>query len=147
MNVLVKVIILLVLVISGIGKIIDPVPAVQLMEKLPLIPNFMIIPVISVMPVLELAVAIGMIVRYKKIFTYSLNLFLFFGFFIISIHATMLKITDDCGCFGSLVESRVGWPMVLRNAIFLGMAIYLFIVNNKEFLNKLIKRAGNDKTA
>jgi hypothetical protein len=37
--------------------------------------------------------------------------------------------------------------MVLRNAIFLGMAIYLFIVNNKEFLNKLIKRAGNDKTA
>jgi len=142
MNTLINGIIVFVLLISGIGKIIDPMPAIQLMQKLPLIPDFLVLPIASIMPVMELAIAGGIIFRYKKELTYSLNLLLFFGFFGISIYGTLLKINDDCGCFGSLMESKVGWTMVIRNTFFLGMAAYLFVKNNHESVIKIMKRAG-----
>ncbi len=142
MNIFINGIIVFVLLISGIGKIIDPMPAIQLMQKLPLIPDFLVLPIASIMPVMELAIAAGIIFRYKKELTYLLNLLLFSGFFVISIYGTLLKISDDCGCFGSLMESKVGWTMVIRNTLFLGMATYLFVKNNQEFVIKIMKRAG-----
>ena len=130
MNIFSKTVILIVLVISGIGKIINPLPAMELMQLLPLFPNFMILPTISIMPILELAIALAIIFRYKKVITYSINLGLFFGFFCISLYATILKINSDCGCFGSLLESPVGWTMVIRNSFFLILSLYLLIKNS-----------------
>ncbi|MBN2280097.1 MAG: hypothetical protein JXQ65_05925 [Candidatus Marinimicrobia bacterium] len=134
-------IILIVLILSGIGKIIDPLPAIQLMEKLPLIPNILILPIASILPALELSLALGILLRYKKFIIYSVNLLLFLSFFILSIYGTILKIKVDCGCFGSLLESRVGWTMVLRNSVFLGLSIYLFINSNMELINKIFFKA------
>lgn len=134
--------VILVLSISGVGKLINPVPAMQLLEKLPLFPHALIILTVSVMSILELLVALGIIFKYRKFITYSANLFLFAGFFRISVYGTYLKLNDDCGCFGSLIESHVGWLTVLRNTVFLGMAIYLFVVYNEDFISKIKQRVG-----
>ena len=128
------------LIISGIGKIIDPTPAMLLLEKLPLVPNSIILPIVSIMPILELIVAAGIVFKYKKLLTYTLNLCLFSCFLIISIYATYLRIHDDCGCFGAFFESKVGWSMIIRNLVFLAISIYLFIINNKKLVVKKLKR-------
>jgi len=123
-------IIALVLVVSGIGKVIDPVPTIEILQQTPHFPDWMIIPVVSVLPIVEIVMAIALVIRYREKVNLLLCLGLFVGFFAFSIYCTLYGLNLDCGCFGSLIESRVGWTMVIRNMFFLALAIYLFLKNN-----------------
>ena len=134
----VKIILGIVLIFSGITKIIDPSKAVNLMLELKVIPEPVILIVISILPVLEILIGVLLISgMYQKLAAIS-ALILYTGFFLISIYGTLIGLSSDCGCFGSVIKSRIGWGMVVRN----GMLNSLYIQDHIVF--KIMKGECND---
>jgi len=119
----IRIILGLVLIFSGITKIIDPSKAVNLMLDFKVIPEALILIIVSILPVLEILIGVllvaGMYPKLASIFA----LVLFSGFFLISIYGTLIGLSSDCGCFGSVIKSRIGWGMVVRNGMFVVGAV------------------------
>ena len=114
----IRIILGLVLIFSGIAKIADPSKAVNLMLEFKIIPESLILIIISVLPVLEILTGMLLVTgMYPKLASIS-ALALFFGFFLISIYGTIIGLNSDCGCFGSVIKSRIGWSMVVRNGVY-----------------------------
>jgi len=114
----VRVLLGVVLIFSGITKIVDPSKAVDLMLEFKVIPEALILIIISVLPVLEILTGMLLVTgMYPKLASIS-ALALFFGFFLISIYGTIIGLNSDCGCFGSVIKSRIGWSMVVRNGVY-----------------------------
>ena len=109
----IKIILGLILLFSGIAKIADPSKAVNLMLEFNIIPEALILIIISALPVLEILIGVllvsGMYHKSAVIFA----LILFSGFLIISIYGTIIGLNSDCGCFGSVIKSRIGWRMAV----------------------------------
>lgn len=133
-------IIALVLVVSGIGKLIDPGPMIEILGQTPHFSEWMIIPVVSVLPVVEIVLAIALVIRYREKVNLLLCLGLFVGFLTFSIYCTLYGLNSDCGCFGSFLESHIGWKMVLRNFLFVLMVGFM-IYQHK---NKMVFKKTNE---
>jgi len=133
-------IIALVLVVSGIGKVIDPVPTIEILGQTLLFPEWLIIPVVSVLPVVEIVMAIALVIRYREEVNLLLCLGLFVGFFAFSIYCTLYGMNSDCGCFGAIFESRVGWKMGLRNFLFVLMVGFMVYQHKNEAI-PILKKA------
>ena len=114
----IKIILGIVLLFSGVTKILDPGKAVDLMIELKIIPEDLILIIISILPVLEILIGVLLISRRYSKFAAISALVLFTGFFLISIYGTITGLNSDCGCFGSVIKSRIGWGMVVRNGVF-----------------------------
>ena len=110
-----------VLGISGIGKIIDPTPMIEILGQTLHFPGWLILPLVSVLPVIEIALALALVFRYREKLSQLLCLGLFAGFLAFSIYVTLIGLNSDCGCFGAIFQSRIGWKMVTRNIVFLLM--------------------------
>ena len=122
---IIKIILGAVLIFSGIAKFAYPSKAVNLLLEFKIMPEFLILPVVSVPPVLEILIGVLLVSgMYPKSALIS-ALVLFAGFLIISIYGTIIGLNSDCGCFGSVIKSRIGWGMVLRNGVFLAGAVYV----------------------
>ena len=132
----IRIILGLLLIFSGVAKIIDPSNAVKMMLDLGLLPLNLIIPLISFFPVVEIALGLLLIADRYNILSTSATLFLFTGFLFISIYGTMTGLNSDCGCFGSVIESRIGWGMIVRNGAFFIGACYIWIDSIKNKLSK-----------
>jgi len=115
----IRIILGLVLIFSGIAKIADPSKAVSLMLEFKIIPESLILIIISILPVLEILTGVLLISGMYPKFASIAALILFTGFFLISIYGTVIGLSSDCGCFGSVIRSRIGWGMVVRNLVFL----------------------------
>ena len=114
----IKIILGLILLFSGIAKIADPSNAVNLMLEFKIVPEALILIIISALPVLEILIGVLLVSgMYHKSAVIS-ALILFSGFLIISIYGTIIGLNSDCGCFGSVIKSRIGWRMVVRNGVF-----------------------------
>jgi len=113
----VKIILGLVLLFSGIAKITDPSKAVNLMLEFKIIPEALILPVVSILPVLEILIGVLLVAGMYPKFA--------------SISALVLF------SFGSVIKSRIGWGMVVRNGVFVVGGVY---VGWKEFSIKFVER-------
>ena len=121
----IKYIIVLNLGVSGISKILVPFPTIQALQETPNFPEFLILPAVSTLPVIEIVIALGLIFNYFVKHTIFICSTLFFGFFAFSIYGIIIGMSSDCGCFGSLFKSKIGWKMSLRNFMFLAMTGWL----------------------
>jgi len=83
-----------------------------------IIPEVLILPVVSILPVLEILIGVLLVAGMYPKFASISALVLFSGFFLISIYGTIIGLSSDCGCFGSVIKSRIGWGMVVRNFVF-----------------------------
>ncbi|HHL57775.1 MAG TPA: DoxX family membrane protein, partial [Bacteroidetes bacterium] len=120
----VKIILGIILIFSGIAKIADPSKAVNLMLEFKVIPELVILIVVSILPILEILIGVLLISGMYPKFASISALVLFSGFFFISIYGTLIGLSSDCGCFGSVIKSRIGWGMVVRNGMFVVGAVY-----------------------
>ena len=120
----IKVVLGLVLIFSGVAKIADPSKVVNLMLEFNIIPEAVILSVVSILPVLEILIGVLLVTGMYPKFASVSALVLFSGFFLISIHGTLIGLSSDCGCFGSVIKSRIGWGMVVRNGVFVVGAVY-----------------------
>ena len=128
----VRILLGIVLIFSGIAKIADPSKAVDLMLEFKVILESLIFIIISVLPVLEILTGMLLVAgMYPKLATIS-ALVLFSGFFFISIYGTLIGLSSDCGCFGSVIKSRIGLGMVVRNGMFVVGVVYMSIKEVKQ---------------
>ena len=123
----VRILLGIVLIFSGIAKIADPSKAVDLMLDFKVIPEALILIIVSILPVLEILIGVLLILGMYPKFASISALVLFSGFFLIIIYGTIIGLNSDCGCFGSLVKSRIGWGMVVRNGVFVVGGVYMSI--------------------
>ena len=121
----VRIVLGLVLIFSGVAKIIDPSKAVNLILEFKIIPEAVILIIVSILPVLKILIGVLLVSGMYPKFAAISSLVLFSGFFLISIYGTLIGLSSDCGCFGSVVRSRIGWGMVVRNGVFLIGAVYI----------------------
>jgi len=118
-------IITLVLLFSGIAKIFDPLPLINTLKLITILPESLHIIIATLLPVVEIGVAVLMLMKIKPKYALVLVTMLFMLFLGISIYGTIAGIGTDCGCFGSAVKSSFGWGMVGRNTIFLILSLFI----------------------
>ena len=144
----VRVLLGVVLIFSGITKIVDPSKAVDLMLEFKVIPEALILIIISVLPVLEILTGMLLVTgMYPKLASIS-ALALFFGFFLISIYGTIIGLNSDCGCKILIINnglsilwyyvicqqlqtnnSLLKWEVVMRKNIFSKAIILLSLIS------------------
>ena len=117
-----------VLLFSGISKIIDPIPLIETLKLVAKLPEDIFIIIATVLPIIEIGLGLLIIMRIKPKPVLLTTLILFGAFLAFSIYGTIIGMKNDCGCFGSLVKSEIGWGMMGRN-IFL-LVVNILIVNN-----------------
>jgi len=136
-----KLFLILILLISGVSKIISPNSAVSIIFKLAIIPIRVIYPLVYALSILEVLLAIVLLVWPKiKTIYYIINL-LFYFFFIFSIYIVISGITGDCGCFGAFIKTNVGLALIIRNFLLLSLStIILRRFNNSQLHNYNTKK-------
>ena len=134
-----KIILALILILSGISKIIAPEGAIKLLGVIPIFPHSLIVPTVLLLPVVELTIGLSLLLKIYQKLTTIIAFLLFLSFLSISIYGTVIGLNSDCGCFGSLIESRIGWKMIFRNFIFLMIAGYICWDENKNLFSKKIR--------
>jgi len=126
-----------VLLFSGVAKIIDPLPLIDILKLITFIPESLHVLIATLLPVIEIGLAVLIIMKIKPKATFSVVTIMFLLFLGISIYGTALGFGTDCGCFGKAVTSSFGWGMVGRNTMFFIISLYLIInawpgkLNNK----------------
>jgi uncharacterized membrane protein YphA (DoxX/SURF4 family) len=135
---------------AGLAKISDPVRFLLTLREFRLFPEMLVPFLILYLPWLEfvlgLFVLLGLLYRTGSLLLALLNL-VFTGA-ILSVILRGMEV--DCGCFGMLADvlnipDLADMRAVLRNAIFIGMCLYIFFVKKtvislEGYLNKKIKR-------
>ena len=126
LSVISRIILIIILVVSGIGKILDPVSTIEVLNTFNVFTESINVVISSVLPFLEIALAVMLISNYTSKLVSLGVLILFIGFLVVSISGYVLGYDNDCGCFGSLADSSFGIIMVLRNFIFVLLAIIVW---------------------
>jgi len=130
-----------VLLFSGISKIIDPTPMMETMKAVFKVNESLLILAATILPIIEIGFGLMLVfnVQTKKILI-AVSI-LFFHFFVFSVYGSIIGLNNDCGCFGNLVKSEFGIFMILRNLVFFIisiLAIKSFNVTAEALINKSI---------
>jgi len=115
----------LLLLFSGINKILTPEPMFEIFKALGFGNDTLMLITASLLPVVEIVIASLMIVKYKQKEVLLSAVILFSIFLAASIYGSIIGLDKDCGCFGGAVESSFGAGMILRNGLFLITAIFI----------------------
>lgn len=118
-----------VLLLSGISKIIDPMPLIETVKLVFGLPEEILILTATILPIIEIGFGLLIILKIKPKPVLFSTLVLFFAFFAFSVYGTIVGLKNDCGCFGSLVKSEIGWWMVIRNTTFTAISIFTITLN------------------
>lgn len=110
-----------VLLFSGISKILDPMPLIETLKLVANLPEHLIIGISCLLPIIEISLGILLVLKIKPKLVLPVVLVLFASFSLFSVYGTVVGLKNDCGCFGSLVKSEIGWGMVVRNMLLLGV--------------------------
>lgn len=119
-----------VLLFSGISKIIDPLPLIETLKLVLNLPENMLIIIATILPIVEISLGVLLVLKIQPKTVLLATLVLFAGFFLFSVYGTIVGLKNDCGCFGSILKSEIGWRMVERNALLLGV-ITSFIIKKR----------------
>ena len=116
-----------VLLFPGISKIFDPIPLINTLKIITIIPGSSHVLIVTLLPVVEIALAILMMTNIKPGITLTAVTILFTIFLGFSIYGKAAGFGSDCGCFGNTIKSSFGWGMIIRNAVFLIISLILTI--------------------
>jgi len=121
-----------VLISAGVLKLLDNTALFETVAYITWLPVWFKSILIATLPWFEILVAIVLVTKWKFKYVLSLVTVIFAGFLGFSIYGFATGLEGDCGCFGDLAESSFGWGMIIRNAIFFGMAGFLFYKNESD---------------
>jgi len=119
----------LILVFSGVTKVLNPQNLITALNTtLGFLNEEIILLIATVLPVFELTVGMLLILRIKIKEVMKLAIVLFTVFLFYSFYGTIRGFDVDCGCFGENLKSRIGILLILRNILL--TSIVIFIINN-----------------
>lgn len=124
---------------SAVGKIADPASFADSVAAYRILPNFLINPFAMVLPWVEVFIGLSLIngvaVSGGALLAIALNFV-----FLVAVASAMARGLDiECGCF-TVAKSKVGWELMARDLILLGMSLMLFFGN-------ALREKGSDKVA
>jgi len=119
------------LLIAGIFKLQDNTALFETIAYITWLPIGIKSFIIDVLPWIEVIVG-GLLIAgvFKKV-VIPAGALIYAGFFAFAIYGLGSGMEGDCGCFGEADDSNIlamllgstfGWPMVIRNGIFVAMA-------------------------
>lgn len=129
------------LLFAGVLKLQDNSALFESVAYLPWIPILVKSIIIDTLPWVELLVGCLLIFNQFGKVVKPVAGIIYFSFFAFAIYGLGAGIEGDCGCFGDLDDSSMigallgsefGWRMVIRNALFLAMAAFLFVRPHRE---------------
>jgi uncharacterized membrane protein YphA (DoxX/SURF4 family) len=113
-----------VLILSGLAKVEDPMPATNFLKSMGL-PYIAISVIVSVVAYLEIVLALcllfGYLLRYSLPFVVAMLALML----LIVLYAIGIGVEGDCGCFGSTWSTGIGLITLGRNICLLGVSVYL----------------------
>ncbi len=120
-----------VLLFAGVGKIIAPEALIEnLSAVFSFLPDTVVIIISALVSLTEIIIGLLLIgslynekARSKRKLIGILSTSLFALFLLYSIYGLIFGIGADCGCFGNVVNTNFGWGMIVRNLIFLAIAV------------------------
>ncbi len=92
----------LVLLFSGITKIIDPQPLIETIQSTRLVDNDFVIALSTILSVIEITLAAVLLLKMNVKITLRLASSLFVLFFLFNIYGFAIGLETDCGCLGIL---------------------------------------------
>ena len=119
------------LLIAGIFKLQDNSALFETIAYITWLPIGIKSFIIDVLPWIEVIVGAFLIGGLFKKVVIPAGALIYAGFFAFAIYGLGSGMEGDCGCFGEtdgtnilamMLGSTFGWPMVIRNGIFLAMA-------------------------
>lgn len=109
--------IIVVLLFSGIAKLIDPLPTIETLNAVNFFDNEVNIFITTSLSLVEIGLALVLISKnYLKIVTVIITL-IFIGFLFFAIYGYAIGLNEDCGCFGEIIKSQFKEGMLIRNVI------------------------------
>ncbi len=144
-NLLIRIIVGGMFVITGISKIIDPVLFAKEISFYRMLPDFSINLFAIILPWIELVVGVLFIlgVRVKANILLLTGMLLMFNFAVAVAWARGLNI--NCGCFSNLANETVGLAKLSENfAMVFALAFMFFFPNNRFSLESYIKNEISD---
>lgn len=121
-----------ILLVSGISKIIDPENFLNTLNTtLAFLGENIIILIATALPVLEIAIGLMLVLKIKIKETLIATVILFSAFLLFAFYGTIAGFDVDCGCFGNSISSEFGFWMIIRNIFFLMLSIVLYKLENK----------------
>jgi len=130
-----------VLLASGIGKVIEPSGFLNtLNSSFSFLGENIVILIASVIPLMEVSIGILLLlkIRVKEALHVACGLFGLFTLF--AIYGFAYGLEDDCGCFGTTLGSEFGIGMIIRNSIFFTLSI----ISLKYFKETIPQSAGKN---
>ncbi len=121
----------MVLLFTGISKVIDPTPMIETMKAVFKVNENLLIIAATGLPLIEITLGLMLVLKIQTKRMLLGVMVLFFVFFAFSIYGTVIGLNVDCGCFGNAVKSEFGITMIIRNLVFTTVALLLAIVNKK----------------
>jgi len=118
--------IVIILLASGISKIISPSPLYIILKNYTELPDEVLIAAVTLLSFIEIVVGVMLLLKIKDRIVLQLTLLLFVAFWIVSIYGTISGMKSDCGCYGSLIKSTFGLWMVIRNSILLAIVTLVY---------------------
>lgn len=116
----------IILIVSGMSKIISPESLPSILNLTGILPEPLIVIVSILLPVVEILLGVLLAVKVQIRIVVAAAGFLFLSFLLFSIYGTIAGLNSDCGCFGDLVKSDIGWGLVVRNSIFFILVLLLY---------------------
>jgi len=131
-------IIAIILLFSGLSKIIDPENFIKVLNvTLGFLGEDIIVLTATALPVIEIALGLMLILKIKVKETLIAALILFSVFALFAVYGTIAGFDVDCGCFGSSVSSEFGAGMIVRNTILL---VITLLLNKTSLLEQKINK-------
>jgi hypothetical protein len=115
-----------VLLFAGVLKLQDNTLLFESVAYITWLPVWLKLWIVDLLPWAEIVLALLLLMRWKEGLILPLVGLVFIGFLGYAIYGTATGLEGDCGCFGEFMDSTFGAGMIIRNAIFVGMAGFLF---------------------
>ena len=115
-----------ILILAGYLKLQDNSALFETIAYITWIPVGLMSFIVDWLPWIEILTGALLLTRFMNKAVITVVLLIFSGFLGFAIYGYATGMEGDCGCFGDLSDSSFGWSMIIRNAIFVAMAGFLF---------------------
>ncbi|MEX0647905.1 MAG: MauE/DoxX family redox-associated membrane protein [Balneolaceae bacterium] len=115
-----------ILILAGYLKLQDNTALFETIAYITWIPVWIKSLIVDWLPWIEIVVGGLLLTRFIDKTVITIVLLIFTGFLGFAIYGFATGLEGDCGCFGELSDSTFGWSMIIRNAVFVAMAGFLF---------------------
>lgn len=112
-----------ILVFAGLMKLFNPIIFINVLSGIKEIPADIIPSMAIILPVAEIVVGMFLFVRvlYSDYVALALN----FSFLLFLVYSYINGNTNDCGCFGNIVESKIDLLSIFRQITIVGLNIFI----------------------